>query len=299
MTWFPAPPADPSAHIDGADVPIRYEDISQDGEVKLAALPQTLGATAWRKHFTDHPLTRLGREQGILPILSRLVIVGGGGPVSVRKRLQAEGWYQLAHTRDDAGEVQRLIMNLWAVAHGVRGRTHGPPPEGAGDRIEVGRVFAEHVMTRPFHPPDQRKVRRLPAGAGVPEVPPEVYPWRPMAVAGRPPEGASLLDAAPRPDAAPIALGLGHTDSNQHVNSLVYPELFEQAALRRFAELGRGTDVLPRYVELGYRKPCFAGQQIRIVLQAFEHQGRLGAAGGFFADGQPEGKAHAYACMVF
>jgi hypothetical protein len=299
MTWFPDPPDDPASHIEGADVPVRYEDISQDGEVKLAALPQALGATAWRRRFKDHPLTRLGRKEGILPILSRLVIEGGGGPVSVRKSLSAEGWYQLAHTRDDAGEVQRLIMNLWATAHGVRGRTHGPPPEGAGERIEVGRVFAEHVMTRPFHPPDQRKVRRLPTGGELPEVPPEVYPWRPMEAAGRPPVGASVLEPEPRPDAAPIALGLGHTDSNQHVNSLAYPELFEQAALRRLADLGHRTDVLPRYVELAYRKPCFAGQQVRIVLQAFEHQGRLGTAGAFLPEGQLEGKAHAYACMIF
>jgi hypothetical protein len=299
MPWFPAHPEAPDTHLDSGDVPVRYEDVSQGGEVKLTAIPQALGATAWRRHFVNHPLTRLGREKGIVPILSRLVVEAGGGPVSVRKSLTADGWYQLAHTRDAAGEPERLIMNLWAVVRGPRGRTHGPPPEGAGELIDVGRVFAEHVMTRPFHPPEKRKVQRLPAGAGLPEVPPAVYPWRPAERAGQPPEGATPLEPEPRPDAAPVAFGLGHTDSNQHVNSLAYPELFEQAALRRLAELDRPHDLLPRYVELAYRKPCFAGQQVRIVLQAFELDGRLGAAGAFVPEGDRAGRPHCYACMVF
>ncbi|MFW6051665.1 MAG: hypothetical protein ACODAU_10845 [Myxococcota bacterium] len=298
MTWFPDPP-EPEAPLEGARVPLRYEDVSQDGRIKLVAIPPSLGATAWRKRLSDHPLTRLGREEGILPILSRMVIECGDGPISVRRDLEGSGWFQLAHTENAAGEPERIIMNLWAEVHSLRGRTHGPPPEGVGERIRVGRVFAEHVMTRPFHPPEQRRVHRLPGGTDVPEVPPAVYPWRAPDRAAAIPAGATPLEPERRPDTAPIALGLGHTDSNQHVNSLVYPELFEQAALRRFADLGRPTDVLPVYVELAYRKPCFAGQRIRVVLQAYEHDGHLGAAGVFLPDDDPTAKPHCYASMRF
>lgn len=298
MTWFPEPPEDEALH-QGAPVPLRYEDVSQDGRIKLVAVPPALGAAVWRSRLAKHPLTQLGRDQGILPILSRMIIEGGEGPISVRQDLEGEGWFELAHTEDASGAPERILMNLWADLYGRRGKTHGPPPEGVGDRIRVGRVFAEHVMTRPFHPPGERRVQRLPGGTDIPEVPPVLCEWRPPQRATEVPEGARALEEAPRPDTAPFALGLGHTDSNQHVNSLVYPELFEQSALRRFAALDRPTDVLPTYVELAYRKPCFAGQQVRVVLQAFEKDGRLGAAGAFVPEGDLEGKPYCYANMWF
>ena len=50
----------------------------------------------------------------------------------------------------------------------------------------------------------------------------------------------------------------------------------DQAALRRFVELGRGAAWLAREVDIAYRKPCFAGQTMRVAQQAFVHEGRLG-----------------------
>ena len=75
--------------------------------------------------------------------------------------------------------------------------------------------------------------------------------------------------------------GLGHTDSNQHVNSLVYPRFFEDAALRRLAALGLPTAAMPVYLDIAYRKPCFAGDRMRIDLTTFELDGRHGARGAF------------------
>ena len=67
-----------------------------------------------------------------------------------------------------------------------------------------------------------------------------------------------------------------HTDSNQHVNSLVYPRLFEEAAVTRAVDRERtraapGTDLrsqllLARTFELRYRKPFFAGDRATIRL---------------------------------
>jgi hypothetical protein len=93
------------------------------------------------------------------------------------------------------------------------------------------------------------------------------------------PEGAHWIDQEFSLDPAPAVFGLNHTDSNQHVNSLVYPRMFEEATLRRFAELGRSTKMLARYSEMAYRKPSFAGQRARIVLRAFEAGDQLGAVG--------------------
>ena len=61
-------------------------------------------------------------------------------------------------------------------------------------------------------------------------------------------------------DPTPLPLGLAHTDANQHVNSLVYPRLFEEAVLRRLATLGKPTALLTRRAEVAFRKPAFAGE---------------------------------------
>jgi hypothetical protein len=82
--------------------------------------------------------------------------------------------------------------------------------------------------------------------------------------------------------------------------------MFEEAALRRFVELDRAATVLARNVEIAYRKPCFAGQRMRVIQQAFEHAGRLGttavlvpdsAAGG--AEGAPQRGPHTFMRMTF
>jgi acyl-CoA thioesterase FadM len=91
-----------------------------------------------------------------------------------------------------------------------------------------------------------------------------------------------------------------------HVNSLVYLRVFEEAALRRFAALGRGASLLGRTMEIAYRRPCFAGQTMRVVQRAFEDEGRLGMAGVLVADADAaseetlaRAKPHAYVRMTF
>ena len=104
----------------------------------------------------------------------------------------------------------------------------------------------------------------------------------------------------------PFTFGLLHTDSNMHVNSLAYLRTFEEAALRRFVELGRGANVLGRTLDIAYRKPCFAGQAMRVVQQAFELAGRLGVAAVLVeeadvasAEALARAKPHAYVRITF
>src|SRR5207302_4862207 len=148
------------------------------------------------------------------------------------------------HTVDANGDVNRLLFNMWCTAWGPRGRTFGPPPPGAGEPVAVGRVFAEHVLTRLFAPPAERKVLQL-AGS----VPSARWQWRDHGEVLRLPEGAAWLDEEFSPDPAEVVFGLTHTDSNQHVNSLVYPRLFQEAALRRLAHKGLSAAVLAERLE--------------------------------------------------
>jgi acyl-CoA thioesterase FadM len=87
------------------------------------------------------------------------------------------------------------------------------------------------------------------------------------------------------------------------VNSLVYPRMFEEAAIRRFAALGVPCPVLARGMEIAYRKPCFAGDRVRIALQAFTLGERWGAVGVVIPEGdvaaQERARPHCYVRMLF
>src|ERR1044071_3691394 len=72
--------------------------------------------------------------------------------------------------------VARLFMNVWTQ---IRGRPHLPREAWdaaraagpSGQLVLAGQAFTEHTYTRPFGPPDQRKVTSLAGIEGLPEVP--------------------------------------------------------------------------------------------------------------------------------
>jgi hypothetical protein len=286
MLIAPEPDVPAEQRAEGS-ITLRYEDVAQDGRVVLGALPSALGVV-WREIAQRSP-SRGVRDAGIVPLLARLTIAGGAGPVSVLEPLRARGCMQLACSVDAGGEVDKILLLMWASVTGTRGRTHGPPPPDRGEPVEVGRVFAEHVFTRPFAPPDRRRVVRLEA-PGLPEVPEARWTWRSPQSVLELPEGATALDPEPTADAAPVVFGLDHTDSNQHVNSLVYPRLLTEAALRRFAALGTSRPLLARAVELAYRKPSFVGDAARWHLRAFDEAHGPGATGILRPEGEPDAR---------
>ena len=270
IPWFSPPPPLPDARWTACAIEPRYEDVAQDGRALLEALPHTLGEVAWRPLLTQQAEHRALLQHGIVPILTRLVIDAGDEPVPVTRALEARGAFDLAHATDDAGAVERLLLDLWAEVHGARGRTHQPAGEGDGARVLVGRVFAEHVFTRPWGPPEHRKVTRFDV-EGLAPVPARRRAFRPLHACAALPPDATWIDSSATLDPCPIVFGLLHTDSNQHVNSLVYPRLFAEAALRRLAERERPRRVLVRALDIAYRKPSFAGERVRIHTRLFAH----------------------------
>ncbi len=285
----PAPPAEPSLK---ARVSLRFEDVTQDGRIVLEALPNALDPTIWRGALTRDAGARACIAQGIVPILSRFVLEGTPGPFPAYAAVDAQATYQLA--RLDAGG---FTLDMWAELSAQIGRRHEIPDDGS-PRATAGRVFAEHVLTRPFAPPGERRVTDL-AFDGAPEVRASRAALGAVEALARLPDGATPLEDEARFDALPVAFGLVHTDSNQHVNSLAYLRLFEEAALRRLADLGRGARLLARRVEIAYRKPCFAGQRARVALRAFEEGGRLGVAGALLGDGDDAARPYTAVRMHF
>lgn len=299
MSRFPQPEEAPPEQRAQARVFLRYEDVAQDGTLKVWGIPPAMGNVAYAQLWDRQPLYSELVAQGVVPILSRVRIQSTGSPISVEKRVDVHGWYRLGHTRDAAGNVNRILLWLGAELHAPRGRTYDPQPPGAGERIHVGRMFAEHVFTRPFGDPRDRKVLALQSG-GRPTVPEDQMPFESASSCLELPSGARALDESFVEETTPVVFGLAHTDSNQHVNSVAYLELFEDAALRRMFALGHDTaKLLVDDIEVAYRKPCFAGQAMHIQLRAFEGDGVLGAVAYLGPQGaSPEG-AHCTCRLLF
>jgi acyl-CoA thioesterase FadM len=249
----------------------------------LGALPTTLGVQVWREILERAPSVPDPKERRIVPVLARLVVEGTPGPFSVLGELEVEGTYRLART-----ESGRLMFDMWVDIYSTLGRTYGAV-ECGGMRALAGRVLAEHVLTRPFAPPGERRVELLDF-QGAPEVRGTRGDPEPVEHTSVLPEGATPIEPHKRPESASRTFGLLHTDSNKHVNSLTYLRIIEEAALRRFASLGRPADTLGRRVDISYRKPCFAGQTVRVVQQAYETSGgRLGTIAMVFDEGDVRG----------
>jgi hypothetical protein len=262
-----------------ASFPLRYEDIAQDGRMMATALPPAVGWTVWRRStrasMTVHPTAGEMQRRGLVAILSRLIVDASDAPIRVDHQAEATGGYQLARYAP-TGPIEKLFLNMWVEVRGTRGRV--VPPEGPGPMVVAGRVFAEHTFTRLFAPPDQRRILRLDFNGFPPEPEPH-YDFPSPETAMALPIDAEPLDGDYQPDPAVTVFGLDHTDSNQHVNSLVYPRLFAEAALRRWEIASDPRLRLVRTLDIAYRKPSFAGDRVRIYLQRFRIGDRLGAAG--------------------
>lgn len=300
MTKIPAAPAD--ALRARANVPIRFEDITQDGRFVLEALPNAIGPAIWLGILTKDPAFRALLKSGVLPMLTRFVLEGTPGPFSTSAEVEAEGACRIVRTEE--GSEVRFVLDIWADLYAPLGRTYGTAAR-QGERALAGRVMAEQMFTRPFAPPGQRRVTSLDF-----EGAPEVRASRPASpsprVVASVPDGARALEDRARVDPTPISFGIVHTDSNMHVNSLAYLRMFEEAAMRRFVELGRSSSWLGRSLEIVYRKPCFAGQTMQVVGQAFEMDGRMGFAATFIdardtasAETLSQAKPHTYVRMLF
>lgn len=285
MIRIPEEPAELDGQRSSGPVALRYEDIVQDGRLALAALTQGFGQVVWPSLIRDEAAESVLRR-GIIPILSRMVLEGGEGPLSFYEPLVADGVWHLARVVGPDGGTERILLNYWSTLRGPSGFTlAGRAPAGA-PIITAGRAYAEHVFTRLFAPPGERRVTTLDI-PGRPAVPPGTWPRRRFEDVRRPEAAVPLGEAA----RASVRFGLCHTDPNQHVNSLVYPRLFEDLAVHVLP-----TNGFARRVELSWRKPFFAGEDATILLQPWRLGEDLGASGAF-VDG--EGSERARVVMMF
>lgn len=207
------------------ELALRYDDVVQDGRVQVIPLMHATG-TMWRR-VVSAPASRALTEQGILPILRRLILSAhDDGSFSAGEPAEVRG---AAKFLREAGS-ERVLLSFWLEVWAPHGDAHAGV---AGPPARMGRVYAEHVMTRPFAPAGERKVTALP---GV-ELEGELEAAPPL----------SLTDLA---DAGEQRFAQMHTDANRHVNSLAYPRVMLE---RLHAQGLVAPERLARACEVRYR----------------------------------------------
>lgn len=243
---------------------LRYDDIIQDGRLRLESAWRPTGKLLWR----DPDAARVfgSMTHGITNVLSRVILQANEAALEPRAKLRTKVSYRFEHTASESGAVERILFSTWVEIHG-RARD--------GEFVTAARAYGQRVFTRLDAPPGQHLVKHMPV-FGEHGHPPARVEWEPATVLLGVPAGAALIDRAPRLDPVPVIFGLTHTDLNQHVNFLMYHRAIEQAALGRSVELGQGSRLASREVSLGYRKPSFAGEKVRVAVQAFRLSGVFG-----------------------
>jgi hypothetical protein len=249
----------------------RFEDIAMDGRLIPLAMPPMMSGL-WRDVLVDHLGATNAIKQGILPILTRMVMRSSGERIRVDRHVEALAGFELAHSPDG----EKLFMNVWTRARAAAGKL-SRANAASGELVLAGELFAEHTFTRVLAPPGQRAVRELDVD-GYPRIPEEIYDAPPATSAQDAPANARWLDE-PSADDCQHVFTLDQSDSNQHVNSLVYVRVFLDAVNRRLAARGYVGKLRSTEIDIAYRKPCFPGDRVRCMLRLYELGDSLGIAG--------------------
>jgi hypothetical protein len=278
MPAYPPEPESAESILGDETTSFRYDQVSQDGRVRLDAIWSAVGRLLWGGHRLGRSLMALG-SGGIRSVLSRVVLEAHDERVTPRAPVHSELRHRFEHTVDEQGDVDRVMFTTWL-------RTETKDAE----RRLIGRGYGQRVFTRLDGPPAERRVRRLPDVVGLAAVPEHRAEWVTVDDVLTIPDDAESLDPVPRLDPARVVFGLSHTDLNQHVNFLAYPRFFEQAALARFVDLGVGARLMARRVDVVYRRPAFAGDTLRMAVRAFRQRDEFGIVAAFVDDtpGPPE-----------
>ena len=263
----------------------RYEDVAQDGRVHLNGVPPALSAV-WKNEIDRHPAGETIRAAGIVPILSRIEIDVTEESFSAMRAREVLGSGMLLVGRRDSDEASRALIDVRSQMFALTGHAI-LPFAGERKRALVGTMLGEHILTRLFATDGNHRV--LPSdltalgvsfeGERVLETPQSILV---------PPTDCTPIDREFQRDSFPLVFGLVHTDSNQHVNSLVYPRIFEEAILRRLHALRRSTKLLSRSLRIGYRKPSFAGETAHVEVQLYAREDRIIALGALYGEGETD-----------
>jgi hypothetical protein len=261
---YPAEPDSESDVVIEDTSTLRYDDVIQDGRLRLESAWRPTGRALWTNPEVARVLGSMG--EGTSNVLSSATMQASELALRPRAKMTVRLRYRFEHTVNADGKVDRLLFSTWLVALAE---------SKDGELRPAARAYGQRVFTRTHAAKGQHLLTHL-SGFGESGVPEHRTKWEPASKLLTLPEGAVVLDARPRLVPGNVVFGLSHTDLNQHVNFLMYHREVERAALTRFTELGLGSRFLSREVTFGYRKPSFAGEVVRVAVQAFRLKNAVG-----------------------
>jgi hypothetical protein len=254
---FPEIPEALDGDVEADAAALRYDDVIQDGRLRLDATWRPTGKLLW-----GHPAAKVVFDQmdrGVTNVMARVSLQATEIALRPRAKGKTRVRFRFEQASGRDGAAPRLLFTTWVSAYAEM---------RDGSMQLSAQAFGQRVFTRLHAPPGQHLVTELP-GFGPSGVPAHRTEWVPVTTVLDAPDGVEWLEPAPRLAPAPVVFGLSHTDLNQHVNFLMYHHAVESSALARFVELGVGARLAAREVSFGYRKPSFAGEVLRVALRAF------------------------------
>ena len=214
-----------------------------------------------------------------------MTLVSTEQPIHVNRAVEVRAGFELAHDRDDAGDVTRLFMNVWTEVRGAAGRI--------SPNSKPGRARARRPPVRRAHVHAPARAARsaqghAPRGRGLSERPDAHPPPPAPATAQEPPDGARWLDEL-APDTAPTTTSRSIRPTRTSTSTRWSTSgCSSTRSIAGSPRAGRRGKLRSRAVDIAYRKPSFAGDRVRAQLRLYEGPDGLGAAG-FIAgdDGKP------------
>ncbi|MEW6778324.1 MAG: hypothetical protein AB1405_18645, partial [Bdellovibrionota bacterium] len=192
--------------------PLSFEDLTERAAVKLTSLLRLVARTNWPL-FQENIIPNEQRTKtGLTAIIYRMELESTGNSVDLTKPAKVDVKISLAHAGE--GKDRRIIsvsdIGLWGNA--IRENNY----------VLAARVYIHHVFTRPFGPPENRRVTELEAPLGFSKPFPDrkIDFLRPEDLLS-PPEGLKPLHSD-LSDGEPHVWAYELTDLNQHVHAMDY-----------------------------------------------------------------------------
>src|SRR5262249_1906752 len=144
------PEPEGSEDVGSDDGNLRYDDVVQDGRIRLESAWRPTGRLLW-----SHPeVARVLRsmDEGVTNVLSRVTLQSTEAPLAPRAKVRPRVKYRFEHTVTAAGDVDRLVFSTWVSTVAL---------SRGGMEAAAARAYGQRVFTRIAAAPGQHLVRRL------------------------------------------------------------------------------------------------------------------------------------------
>lgn len=260
-------PRDPDAiSTTSGEAHYLFEDLTEHGAIKLDSLLRICAPVHWPLFQKSLFSADYRARTGMAGIIYFMELEASDRRAAMPRSAPATVDVTMTLGRS-AGDDPRIISRgeMVLTCAGATGR-FDPRPD-TRNPVTAGRMRLDHVLTRITAPPDQRRVRELPADLGFSKnLPDRILPFHTAEEILRPPEPFSVKGSEYR-DLRAKFWAYNRTDPNEHVHAMDYVRAAEDLATDALALEGEPPEkwFFSRASVL-YKRPMFTGNaHIRVA----------------------------------